>query len=64
MAAQILKEIKARIEGDTRKPEQLYNELRGLGAQMVLTNTLTRDQVIHFCSAMISLYKRLQPKSE
>ena len=60
MAAQILREIKVRIEGETRKPEQLYSELRSLGAQMVLTNTLTKDQVVHFCSAMVSLYLRLK----
>lgn len=64
MPTQILKEIKSRIEEETRQPQELYSELRMLGMQMVLTQTLTKAQVVGFCSDMIKLYDALRPKEK
>lgn len=64
MPTQILKDIKNRVEEETRSPQQIYSELRFAGAQMMLTNTITRGQVVGFCAGLIKLYDMLSPKSQ
>ena len=58
MVTQILKEIRVRLEGETRKPATLYKELYGIAGHMMLMGTLTKDEVVKFCSNMISMYEQ------
>ena len=57
---EIMKEIQTRIENENRPSETLYQEIKGLGLQMFMTNTLNKEQVIIFCSDLVKLYLNLK----
>lgn len=65
MRAQLLKEIKSRLESDSRSPQELCQALQFLGMQMFLdmskTRTLKHEQVVSFCAGLIKLYADLTP---
>ena len=56
---ELLKELRRRVEQETRPSEQLYATMRQLGLQMFLTNTMGRETVLTFCAAMLKLYENL-----
>ena len=58
----LLKQIQTKIEEDTRSSEEIYSMLKQLGTYMFMTNTLSRDNVILFCSSLIKLYLNLKLK--
>lgn len=60
--ADLLKDIKSRIEEDTRPSEQIYAHIKSLGVQMVVTNSLNRETVVAFCAGLIRLYQNLTEK--
>ncbi|MBP3730033.1 MAG: hypothetical protein J6I40_01010 [Mailhella sp.] len=60
----LLEEIKERIEKETRQPRELYSGLKQMGAAMFFSNTMSKEQVIMFCAAMIKLYLSLTEKKE
>ena len=61
---QLLKELKRRIENESRPPEQLYSSLKQSGAYMFMTNTMNKDLVLSFCAAMLKLFNHLSAKQE
>lgn len=61
MQEQLLTDIKSRLAAETRPPEQIYAALKASGVQMMMTNTLSREQVIGFCAGLIKLYEQLSP---
>ena len=56
----ILSKIKEKLVQDTRPPQAIYQHIKALGTTMILTNTLSEEQVISFCSSLIKLYERLK----
>lgn len=62
MSTQVLKEIRSRIDAETRSPQVIYSELQAIGAQMVVMRVLSREQVVRFCAGLIKLYDQLRPK--
>ena len=64
MPAQILKEIKSRIDAETRTPQDIYMGLRNTGLQMIFTHSVSREQVVSFCAGLIKLYDQLKPQQE
>lgn len=65
MRAQLLREIKSRLESDSRSPQELCQALQFMGMQMFMqmmkSRTLTHEQVVGFCAGLIKLYADLQP---
>ena len=57
---ELLKEIQNQIEKDNRSPQQIYEMLKGLGMFMFTTNTISKDNVVAFCSSLLSLYIKLK----
>lgn len=55
----LIQEIQARLEKESRSPQELYNEVRQLGVQMAITNNLGKTQVVMFCSSLLKLYELL-----
>lgn len=64
MPTQILKEIRSKIDAETRSSQELYMELRNTGLQMVFTNRISREQVVGFCADLIKLYDQLKPQPQ
>lgn len=64
MPTQVLKEIKSKIDAETRPPQVIYSELRAMGVQMMLMNAISREQVVAFCAGLIKLYDQLKPKPQ
>lgn len=56
---QLLKDLRKRIDQEKRPSPELYASIRQLGLQMFLTNTMGRESVLMFCSAMLKLYSNL-----
>ena len=52
---QLLKELRRRIDHETRSSQELYASIRQLGMTMFLTNTMGRENVLMFCTAMLKL---------
>ena len=65
MQEQILKEVRSRLEADTRSPQQLLPALQFLGMQMFMemakSRTLHHEQVVDFCAGLIKLFADLSP---
>ena len=59
----ILEEIQARMDKENRTPNELYAELRQLGLQMMVLNTIGKEQVVMFCSSLVKLYELLKPNN-
>lgn len=59
----ILEEIQARMDKENRTPNELYAELRQLGLQMMVLNTIGKEQVVMFCSSLVKLYELLKPSN-
>lgn len=57
---EILKEIESKIENDNRSPEEIYAMIKQLGTYMLMTNTLSKENVIQFCSSLIKLYLNIK----
>lgn len=62
MSTQILKEIKSRIEEETRTYPELYTELKFVVGEMMFFRSLNKAQVVACCSNLIKIYELLQPK--
>lgn len=62
MPTQVLKEIKSRIDAETRSWPTLFSEMKIMVAQMLFMRTLTKDQVVAFCADMIKMYDQLSKK--
>ena len=58
----ILTEIQNRINKETRPSSDLSIELKQLGFQMMVTNSVGKAQVVMFCSDLIKLYENLTSK--
>ena len=56
---ELLNAVKERIGKEARQPKELYAELKQMGAAMFFTNTMSKEQVIAFCSDMVKLYLSL-----
>ena len=56
---QLLKELKRRIDAETRPSTELYASLKQSGSYMIVTNTMNKDLVLSFCAAMLKLYENL-----
>ena len=56
----LLVEIQNKIESDKRLPNVLYANIKQLGTYMIVTNTLSKDNVVNFCSSLIKLYLDLK----
>lgn len=59
---EIMQEIQRRVKNETRSPAELFMSLTYSGMQMFRTRALSEEQVIAFCSGLISIY--LQRKKE
>lgn len=53
----ILDEIRNRITCEKRTPAELYSTMRQIVMQMLITQSMNREQVVSFCSSMIRLYQ-------
>lgn len=59
---EILEEIQHRIESESRSSSELVSTLRQLGTYMFITGTITKEQVVTFCSSLINLYNNTKEK--
>ena len=59
---EILDEIQHRIESESRSSGELVSTLRQLGTYMFITGTITKEQVVTFCSSLIKLYNNTKEK--
>lgn len=59
---EILDEIQHRIESESRLSGELVSTLRQLGTYMFITGTITKEQVVTFCSSLIKLYNNTKEK--
>ena len=59
---EILDAVKDSAMKDNRPSPVIYNNIKQLGTYMIMTNTLSKDNVIQFCSMLIRLYKNLSHK--
>lgn len=57
---EILKEIQSKLENDTRTPQEMYSMLKQLGLYMFTTNTISKDNVVLFCSTLLGMYDKLK----
>ena len=64
MPAQILKEIKSRIDAETRTPQDIYMGLRNTGLQMIFNHSVSSEQVVSFCAGLIKLYDQFKPQQQ
>lgn len=60
--ADLLKEIKTRIEKNEDSPEVMYAETKVILMKMYFTNTLNKDDIVKVCSDLIGLYYKLKEK--
>jgi hypothetical protein len=61
---ELLNAVKERIGKEARQPKELYAELKQMGLMMFMSNTMSKDQVIAFCSDMLKLYLSLAQTGE
>jgi len=59
---EILEEIQHRIDSESRSSSELVSTLRQLGTYMFVTGTITKEQVVTFCSSLIKLYNNTKEK--
>lgn len=60
--ADLLKEIKTRIEKNEDSPEAMYAETKVILMKMYFTNTFSKDDIVNVCSDLIGLYYKLKEK--
>jgi len=60
--ADLLKEIKTRIEKNEDSPEAMYAETKIILMKMYFTNTFSKDDIVKVCSDLIGLYYKLKDK--
>ena len=54
----ILDEIRRRVQEEKRTPPELYETMRAVIVQMLITQSMSREQVVSFCSSMVSMYNQ------
>lgn len=57
---ELLKEIQNKMEQDNRSPEEMYAMIKQLGFYMFTTNTISKDNVILFCSTLLNMYLKIK----
>ena len=60
----LLQEIKKEMEKIDYSTGQMYNVVKGLGAQMYFYNVINHDIVVKFCANMIKMYMVLKTKDK
>lgn len=53
---EILEEIRTRTEADTRSIPELMTHLRAVGWNMFISNTISHEATVSFCSALIRVF--------
>lgn len=64
MLDNLLKEIKDRVKQENRSPMELYMKILTIGTSIVRSNTMTKEQVVIMCSAILSIYTSLQEENK
>lgn len=59
---QLLNEIQFRLTNETRSSPELISSLKQMGLLMFVTGTITKEQVVTFCTALIKLYSNTKEK--
>ena len=59
---QLLNEIRFRLENETRSSPELVSSLKQMGLLMFVTGTITKEQVVTFCTALLKLYQNTREK--
>ena len=59
---ELLQEIKKKIDTINCSPEEMYSNIKQIGAYMMVSNTVSRDNVVNICSNLIKLYTTLKAK--
>lgn len=55
---EMMQEIQRRVKNETRTPAELFMSLTYIGTQMFRMRAMSEEQVIAFCSGLISLYNQ------
>ena len=56
----LISEIRKRVDSINTSPEEMYATLKSTGSYMLLTNTLSKENVLVMCSNLIKLYEQLK----
>ena len=64
MLDNLLEEIKDRVEKENRSPMELYMKILTIGTSVMRSNTMTKEQVVIMCSAILSIYTSLQEETK
>ena len=61
---EIIQEIQRRVKNEARSPAELFMSLTYIGTQMFRTRSLSEEQVVAFCSGLISIYNQRKKQYE
>ena len=59
---ELLQEIKKKINTINCSPEEMYANIKQIGTYMIVSNSLSKDNVVTFCSNLIKLYETLKSR--
>ena len=59
-ASTLLKDIGKSIEDEHRTAPEIYADIKKIGATMMLTNVMTKNQVVFMCAGLCKLYLMLK----
>ena len=60
IANRIMEQIREKVDNNTQTPQELVKVAKTLGLTIFMTNNMTEEQLITFCSSMIKLYERMK----
>jgi DNA phosphorothioation-dependent restriction protein DptG len=62
MKQDLLKELAEKYKAENRSSKELYASIKTTGMQMFVTNTMSKEQVLTFCSSLLKLFENLTVK--
>lgn len=61
---ELLKELQSKYKEETRDANTLYQNIRNLGLQMYLTNSISKELVLELSCSLLKLYELLKEKKD
>lgn len=61
---ELLKELQNKYKAETRDANTLYQNIRNLGLQMYLTNSISKELVLELSCSLLKLYELLKEKDK
>ena len=62
MKKDLIQELTEKYKAENRSSEELYASIKTTGMQMFVTNTMSKEQVLNFCSSLLKLFENLSAK--